>query len=235
MISEDRIDQTLTGLGRDLPLPPPLSAEFEAEITQLRPAAPRQPRRQFSVVALLSLLYGGFLVVMTDLRPDIDELPMLGVLTYSAVWLMSFLIITWLVLIPGRGRVMPNWRYAGVSAAIAVATFVAAGFLLPFGGPDSVTLAPLDSLINGHKCLIWGTITSLVPIALGSLLLRGSVPVGSRWAGAGLGAAGGSLGGLMLHLHCPVADPLHLGVIHGGVVLVASVIGAVLLPTTARH
>jgi hypothetical protein len=84
------------------------------------------------------------------------------------------------------------------------------------------------------RCLIMGMATALVPVILGALILRGSVPVGSRWAGAGLGAAGGSLGGLFLHLHCPVADALHLGVIHGGVVALGAIVGALIIPRAAR-
>ncbi len=79
-------------------------------------------------------------------------------------------------------------------------------------------------------CIGVGLLSALVPVLLGALLLRGRLPVGSHWAGAGLGAAGGSLGGLILQLHCHVADGLHLGVVHGGVVAIGAVIGALLLP-----
>jgi hypothetical protein len=60
--------------------------------------------------------------------------------------------------------------------------------------------------------------------------LRGVLPVGARWTAAGLGAAGGSLGGLVLHLHCPIADRWHLGLVHGGVVVLAAVLAAVVVP-----
>ena len=59
------------------------------------------------------------------------------------------------------------------------------------------------------------------------------MPVGSRWTAAGLGAAGGSLGGLVLHLHCPIADAWHLGLVHGGVVIIAALISAALVPRAA--
>ena len=39
---------------------------------------------------------------------------------------------------------------------------------------------------------------------------------------------------LVLHLYCPVADPLHLGVIHGGLVAAGAVIGALAVPRIAR-
>ena len=39
-----------------------------------------------------------------------------------------------------------------------------------------------------------------------------------------------SLGGLMLHLHCPVTDGLHVGLVHGGVVGVAALLAAAVIP-----
>ena len=41
---------------------------------------------------------------------------------------------------------------------------------------------------------------------------------------------GGCLGGLVLHLHCHVADALHVGLIHGGVVIVGALLSAALTP-----
>ena len=34
----------------------------------------------------------------------------------------------------------------------------------------------------------------------------------------------------MLHLHCPVANGLHVGLIHGGVIVVAALLAAALAP-----
>ncbi|WP_428267733.1 NrsF family protein [Haliangium sp.] len=233
-LGDDRLDHALGALGSDLPVPPPLGDELEQSLAELAPITPRRPKRQYTVVAALSLLYAGFLLLMTDLRPDLSGLPNTWLIVYAAVWLVSFLGITWLVLVPGPDKVMPNWRYAGIGAAIAIVGFVLGGMLFPHD-PGQPADAPLfGKVVFAHGCLVWGTITALVPIALASLLLRGSVPVGSRWVGAGIGAAGGSLGGLFLHLHCPVADAFHLGVIHGGVVLVSAVLGAVVLPQARR-
>src|SRR5690606_23854882 len=149
---------------------------------------------------------------------DLGGLPVPWLVLYCAAWLASFLGITWLVIVPGRGHVMPGWRHAGIGAVIASVGFVCAGLLFDRSVPGlSVSLEPSlhDLARHGRACLIWGTVTALVPLALGALLLRGSLPVGARWAGAGMGAAGGSLGGLVLHLQCPVTDALHLGLIHG--------------------
>ena len=72
--------------------------------------------------------------------------------------------------------------------------------------------------------------TAVVPVIIGALCLRGALPVGSRWIAAALGAGGGCLGGLVLHLHCHIADSLHIGLIHGGVVVVAALLAGALAP-----
>lgn len=235
-MSSDRIDQTLRALGDQLPEPPPLAPALEAELGRLQPVRTRRPLRQFAIASAVSLIYGGVVLLIARLRPDLDALPMGWMVVYCAAWLLSFLVITWLALVPGPGRVMPSWRHAGIGAAAASVGFVAAGLLFHRHAPGlSVVPEPsLENLLAHLGCLRGGLLTALVPVALSALLLRGSVPVGSRWAGAGVGAAGGSLGGLILHLHCPVADALHLGVIHGGVVAIGAVVGALAVPRIAR-
>jgi hypothetical protein len=69
---------------------------------------------------------------------------------------------------------------------------------------------------------------------LGTLFLRGAAPVGARWVGWALGAGGGALGGLLLHLHCSIADRLHMGLIHGGVVVLGGAFAALLVDRLLR-
>ena len=88
---------------------------------------------------------------------------------------------------------------------------------------------------------------SLPGVAVGSLLVSTDTPMllafalamlawlrlaerGSAVWAAALGAGSGSLGGLVLHLHCHVTDPLHLGIVHGGLVVLAALLAAALVP-----
>jgi hypothetical protein len=87
---------------------------------------------------------------------------------------------------------------------------------------------------HGHWCLRWGLITAVVPIGLAALLLRGTIPEGARWGAAAIGTAGGGLGGLFLHLKCPISDRLHMGLVHGGVVVVAACLAALIIPRFLR-
>jgi hypothetical protein len=233
----DRADAVLAELAAAPLAPPPLCAELEAALAELPPVRPRRPLRGFVVLGLASLLFGGGLLWLVDVRPDLSGLPRAWMVLYSLAWLAGFLAIAWLALVPRPAEVMPGWRRAGVGAVVASIGFVLAGLLFHRQAPGKsiVGESTWSGLTDyGLGCLLMGVVTALVPVALGALILRGSVPVGSRWAGAGLGAAGGSLGGLFLHLHCHVADALHLGVIHGGVVVAGAIVGALIIPRAAR-
>jgi hypothetical protein len=107
--------------------------------------------------------------------------------------------------------------------------FVALGLLVHPSGERSVHYGT-EHFARGHTCLEIGLATALVPVVVGALFLRGALPVGSRWIAAALGAGGGCLGGLVLHLHCHVTDGLHVGLIHGGVVVLAALLSAALAP-----
>lgn len=235
MSERDRIDEALRTLG-EVPVPPP-SAALEAEMASLRPVASRSPRRGFVVVGVLSLAVAGLRLWVMGMRPDISGLPVLWLVAYGLAWLFGFVAIGWLAVVPPRGQVMPAWRLAGIGAALASVGFVVGGLLFHAHGPES-SMCPqtVDGLMDCSRgCVQRGVTTALVPMVLGALLLRGRVPVGSRWAGAGLGAASGALGGLFLHLECAGADALHVGVVHGGVVSVAVAIGALVVPLVARR
>ncbi|MCG8423781.1 MAG: NrsF family protein [Proteobacteria bacterium] len=233
MSGQDQIDATLRALGHNNLPPPPLSAELEAELATIKPVKARRPLLRFALHCLVSIGYGAAILWLLKLRPDLGRLPTVWILVYCAAWLSGFLVLGWFALVPGRGNVMPNWRYAGIGAVFTAGGFIVAGLIFDRNVPNVSHLCNADAVelvAHGTVCLKWGLITATVPVLVGMLLIRGSIPVGSRWVGAALGAGGGSLGGLMLHLHCHNADPLHMGFVHGGVVVVAALLGALIIP-----
>jgi hypothetical protein len=209
--------------------PPPLGAALGAELTKLEPVAPRRPWRDFARVAALSLAYGAALVFLLTVRRDLHGLPVWWLVGYGALWLAGFTSLAYLAIVPRRGSIVPRWRAVGIGAVIVSLGFVTAGLVMHPTADGSIELG-LSRVHEGHACLEIGLLTAAVPVLLGALVLRGALPVGSRWTAAGLGAAGGSLGGLVLHLHCPIADAWHLGLVHGGVVVLAALLAAALVP-----
>jgi negative regulator of sigma F NrsF-like protein len=211
------------------PEPPPLPASLEAELANLAPVGTRNPMRQLLLLLGVSLVYGGVLLVILKMRDDMADLPM-GWLAGAALgWLFGFIVPSYLALMPRKGSMTPRWRLAAIAAAIASIGFVLLGLFIHPMGKNSVSYG-WDRFGEGHTCLEIGLATALVPVVIGAIFLRGALPVGSRWIAAALGAGGGCLGGLVLHLHCHVADGLHVGLIHGGVVIVAALLSAAIVP-----
>ena len=226
-MSERDLDAILSGA--PLPPAPPLGDALERELAGLAPVRARNPRRDVAIVLAASLAYAGAWLALLRVRRDCGELPVAWLVAYASAWFASFASLIWIAVVPAKGAMMPRWRPAGVGAFVAAAAFMIGGLLLDQHGPSSLDYG-LAHIHHGHWCLEIGVAIAIVPASLGSIVLRGSLPVGARWAAAALGAAGGSLGGLVLHLHCRIADRWHLGLVHGGVVLVSALIGAALAP-----
>ncbi|HEU0031563.1 MAG TPA: NrsF family protein [Kofleriaceae bacterium] len=213
------------------PAPPAIGAALEAELGAIAPVKTRRPVRQLAILVALSLLYGAGLLVVLTLRRDMLELPMGWLVGVALGWLFGFLIPSYLALIPRPGSVTPRWKLAAVAAVIAAVGFVTLGLSVHPMGPSTGSLGA-ERFLRGHTCLEIGLTTALVPVVIGALFLRGALPVGSRWIAAALGAGGGCLGGLVLHLYCHIGDGLHIGLMHGGVVIVAALLSAAIVPRT---
>lgn len=207
---------------------PAIGAALEAELGALAPVKPRRPLRHLLVLGGLSLFYGAVLLLVLTTRKDMSELPMGWLAGVAFAWLFGFLVPSYFALIPRPGSMMPRWKPAALAAGVASVGFVSLGLAVHPMGPSSLDYS--DQFLQGHTCLEIGLATALVPVVIGAIFLRGALPVGSRWVAAALGAGGGCLGGLVLHLHCHIADGLHVGIIHGGVVIVAAALSAAIVP-----
>jgi hypothetical protein len=223
-------DDDLEQLASQPPPPaPPLSPELERELADLAPVAMRRPLRQLAILVAISLIYAAGLVYVLTTRKDMQELPM-GWLAGAALgWLFGFLVPSYFAMMPRKGAVTPRWKLAAIAAVIASIGFISLGLVIHPMGESSASYG-WEHFGRGHTCLEIGLATALVPVVVGAMFLRGALPVGSRWIAAALGAGGGCLGGLVLHLHCHVADGLHVGLIHGGVVVVSALFSAAIVP-----
>lgn len=210
------------------PAPPALSPALEAELGTLAPVAMRRPMRQLAVLFGLSLSYGAGLIAVVSVRSDAGELPIGWMIGAALGWLLGFVLPSYLALVPRDGSVTPRWQLAAIATVVASIGLICLGLMIHPSGSHSVQYN--DQLLRGHACLEVGVAISIVPVVIGAIFLRGALPVGSRWIAAALGAGGGSLGGLVLHLHCHITDALHVGLMHGGVVVIAALLSAALVP-----
>ena len=216
-----------------LPAAPPLSAAMEAELGSLAPVKTRRPLHQLAVLVSVSLIYGASLVFFLTMRDDMEDLPMYWLAAVAVGWLFGFLVPCYLALVPRKGTMTPRIRLAAIVVVIASIGFVTLGLLVHPMSPTLSQTYGWERFGRGHTCLEIGLASALVPVVVGAIFLRGALPVGSRWVAAALGAGGGCLGGLVLHLHCNVADGLHVGLIHGGVVVLSALLSAAIVPRQA--
>jgi hypothetical protein len=232
------VEESLNALAGASGQAPPMSEALARELANLAPATTRAPRGEWAGVLVLSLVYGTGLLAWMGVRDDLARVLPAWLVGIGAVWVASFLAITWLVLVPPRQQVMPRWRRAAALAAIAAALLVAGGLLRPqaLAATGATYAASFASVVDhGHRCLRWGLAVALLPAILTAFAVRGAIPVGSRWLAAAVGAAGGSLGGLALHLHCPISERFHLGLIHGGLVILAAATAALAARVVQRR
>ncbi|HEU5060122.1 MAG TPA: NrsF family protein [Kofleriaceae bacterium] len=215
---------------------PALSPELERELGALPPVKTRAPRRQLAGILALSLLYATGVVALAGLRRDLGGLPLWHLVGFAALWLVSFASVSWLVIVPARGQMMPRARIAAVVAAAAAAILIAVGLFLPRSVPglSTVYTPTISAVVERAGCIRWGLLGAALPILLAALAVRGSVPVASRFAAAALGAAGGALGGLVLQFHCPITERFHVGFVHGGLVIVTSLVAVLAAQAQAR-
>lgn len=208
---------------------PPLPHALEAELAALCAVAPRRPRLQFATLMGVSLVWAAAALFVLGVRADFGELPVAWFIAFGLSWLCGFAGAAFLALVPSRRSMTPRWQAATAAAVVAPVALMTAGVSVTPHGVHSLHYG-LDNLLRGHACMWIGLLVALVPAIVGARLLRGALAVRSRQIAAALGAASGCLGGLLLHAHCPIADGYHVGVIHGGVVVVAAVLAAAMVP-----
>ncbi len=225
--------------GTQTPTPPlpAMGPPLAEAIADQRSLSPRRPLRRLTLFAIAALSQTLALTVLTGFRRDLDALPRVWLFAYIGAWVLGFAVLAWGTQVPPRGQVMARARLFGLLGVAAGAVFMVAGLIFARSVPGLSTLyePTLSNVIHyAPYCLMIGTATAIGPIILAGLFVRGAAPRGARWLGAGVGASAGSLGGLILHFHCPIAEATHLGLVHGVVVALATLIGFALVPVLSK-
>ena len=122
-------------------------------------------------------------------------------------------------------------------AVLAALTLVLTGLLFTVDAPG-VTILP-ETRWAGFLPLWWHCVSfslkATVPMLLvAAIALRRMTVVNLSYLGAAVGAAGGALSGLTLHGLCPYGGAAHVGLAHGGGVVIGAALGALWLPVLSR-
>jgi len=218
--------------------PAPPSPALLASVNRMRPVRTRVPFRTLLVVAAAAVVFPTAAVAIYPLRQDLHALPPLWFAAVAVAWLAGFVIPLTAALLPRPGQVLPDGARAGRAGILASLTLVLVGLLFTIDAPG-VTILPATRWA-GFASLWWHCVSfsfkvTIPAVFVGAIALRKLATGAAHLArlGAAIGAAGGALSGLTLHGLCPYGGAVHVGLAHGGGVVIGAVIGALWLPLVA--
>jgi hypothetical protein len=218
--------------------PPPPSPDLLKAIEGMQPVRTRARFGALWRVALVGLLLPTAVLARGIYRNDLGALPLGWVIAAGALWATTFVASLTTALVPLRDEVLPAPGSASRVAGVALAGLLAFTLLATFQVPG-VSLRPEDRhLTLFQSCVHCATFVLEIatPFLLAGLFaLRRLVPVGRARLGMALGAAGGAMGGFVLHFICPYAETAHVVLGHVGGTILAAVAGALLLPALLRR
>jgi len=209
-----------------LHLPPPPEALRERVRANLAhaPTSGLSPRSRAltSALVVIALIAGGLALI----RPDLAQLPCVPLLSVTfGVGLLG--VSTLLVaLAPGRRGLGASVTWLVALATLTAPLYAMVTLLAALGTRPEIPAVPgCFSMSLGFAAI---ALTGL------TWALRRSVPAAPVARGALLGANAGAWAGLIIHLHCPCGDRLHILVGHVVPIAIFAVVGAVLTPRFLR-
>ncbi|MFM5883867.1 MAG: NrsF family protein [Novosphingobium sp.] len=171
-------------------------------------------------IALVKFVFG--------LRPDLvagQPDPMF--LTASGLFLILAAASAWAAVDmarPSVGTRRDSWIWTAAMAAV-----------LPAGALGQLAMqwlrgGPVAVDAGGIECLTVGCITGMITLTTLVLWLRRGAPSSPRRAGLLIGVAAGAAGIFAVSLCCPRNDLIHIGMWHGGTVMLMGLLGRLTLP-----
>ncbi len=211
------------------PAPPP-SRLLLATVALSQPVSTRNPGRTFAGISGISLAsFAALLGWGLGLRPDLGAIPTTPLLLYAATCLASFLAHLWAALVPPPGQVLPSAQLAARLPLVLSAITTPLGILLGTGAHGGLSGGHQTGFwLSALPCVSSGLAVAAAPTLLGVCVLHRLFPRGSWRAGLAVGGASSVLAGLALELHCPRSDLLHVGLVHGSVMVAPALILALL-------
>jgi hypothetical protein len=204
------------------PRSPPMAAELAELLADHRPTLRRLPCHFSRSCALLLVVAASVLATYLGLpRTDLHQVSVDLMLRPFALLFTALLVGVQLFLFRGRSGlgVPPAFRWAfTVGAGGLFAVLVALEISGAFGQTSGLRPA--------RDCLFVGSFVAFAVYAAAIALGRRTALIGPAASGALVGSIAGLAAMLCLHLHCPSANALHLGIVHTLPMLGAIGVGA---------
>jgi hypothetical protein len=217
---------------------PAPSPDLLNAVAGMKPVRTRSRFGALGVVALGGLLWPALVLTRHAYRVDLGALPLGWVIAAAALWGAAFVLSLTAALVPRRGDVLPAPGRASRVGGVAVAGLLAFALAASVQAPG-VSLHPEDAHMTlAQSCVHCASFVLEIAVpflVFGLFALRRLVPMGRARVGMALGAAGGAMGGLVLHFICPFAGTAHVVLGHVGGTILAAAAGAALLPALLRR
>lgn len=201
---------------------------IDSLVGDLKPVAPLRQRAGMTR-ALLALAIGALAVVAAfGMRPDLrgGQLDPMFLLP-TGLFLVLALATAWSVIDMARpfvGTRRDGWAWTALMAAVLPGAALGVMLSEAMHG-ERVTIDH-----GGIYCLAFGTLTGLLTAFALVLWLKRGAPASPAKAGLYTGVAAGAAGIFAISLHCPHNDLIHIGIWHGGTVILSGLLGRLLLP-----
>jgi hypothetical protein len=216
--------------------PAPPSNALLASVNAMRPVRMRVPFRTLLVVAAAAVVFPTVAISIYPLRRDLKALPPLWFAAVALVWLAGFIIPLTAAILPRSGQVLPDGTRARRTAILASLTLVLTGLLFTVDIPGVTILPPMRWAGFGRMwwhCVSFSFKVTIPAVFVAAIALRKLAAAHLARLGAAIGAAAGALSGLTLHGLCPYGGAEHVGLAHGGGVVIGALLGALWLPVIA--
>ena len=196
---------------------------IENLVNDLKPVRPLHPRIGLRRAVFAMLAGVGVLAMLMQLRPDIASgQPGAMFLTSSGLFLVLALASAWAALDMARPYVGVRRSGWGWTALMAAVLPVAA---LGVIATSLIRGEAVELDMGGLHCLITGCAVGLITAVTLVTWLRRGAPSSPERASLLTGVASGAAGVFAVSLYCPSNDLVHIGVWHGGTVILMGIAG----------
>ena len=205
-------------------LPPDLRASILAEARKLPSPNRSETRRANAIAIVLGVATAATMIAALGLTLGKRPLP------FVVLTLVGWVAIAIATSAVGEGRgktMLGRARVVLVVFALAAAPAIFAWVMgCTIGWPE---VRDVTGSIRQHvACLLATLLLSTGPLVSLAFVRRASDPVHPRATGAAIGAAAGAWGGVLIDMHCPLSQPMHVALAHVAPVVIYAAIGALL-------